>query len=60
MTDVRDLIVAHLKEIERPMTWLSKQTEIPYPTLYSILKEKTFNLSNDKKRKINEVLSTKF
>ena len=58
--DVRDAILLHLEEIERPLSWLSDKTEIPYPTLYSVLKQRTFAMSDRNIGKINRVLDTDF
>ena len=58
--DVRDAILLHLEEIERPLSWLSDKTEIPYPTLYSVLKQRTFAMSDKNIGKINKVLDTDF
>lgn len=58
--DVRDEILKHLEDIERTLAWLSTKTEIPYPTLYSIFKQKTFSLSFKNLTKINRVLGTDF
>ena len=59
-TDVRDDILKHLDDIERTLAWLSSKTEIPYPTLYSIFKQRTFSLSDRNLGKINHVLDTDF
>jgi len=58
--DVRDAILLHLDEIERNLSWLSEKTEIPYPTLYSVFKQKHFALSEKNLEKINNVLGTDF
>jgi len=58
--DVRDEILLHLKKIERPLAWLSKKTEIPYPTFYSVFRQKIFRLSDSNLEKINKVLETNF
>ena len=58
--DVRDAILLHLEQIERPLSWLSDKTEIPYPTLYSVLKQRTFSMSEKNIVKINKVLDTNF
>jgi predicted transcriptional regulator len=58
--DVRDAILLHLDEIERNLSWLSEKTEIPYPTLYSVFKQKHFALSEKNLEKINNVLVTDF
>lgn len=57
---VKDAILLHLEQIERPLSWLSDKTEIPYPTLYSVLKQRTFSLSDKNLEKINKVLDTDF
>jgi hypothetical protein len=57
---VRDEVLLHLEEIERTLAWLSDKTEIPYPTLYSVLKQRTFALSDSNLAKINRVLDTDF
>ena len=58
--NVKDAILLHLEQIERPLSWLSDKTEIPYPTLYSVLKQRTFSLSDKNLDKINKVLDTHF
>lgn len=58
--DLRDAILLHLEEIERPMSWLSDKTEIPYPTIYALLKQRTFSISDSNLEKINKVLGTDF
>lgn len=58
--DVRDAILLHLDEIERNLSWLSEKTEIPYPTLYSVFKQKHFALSDKNLDKINNVFGTDF
>jgi predicted transcriptional regulator len=59
--DIRDKITDYLKDVaERDLGWLAKKTDIPYGTLYSIFKQKTVKLSEEKKAKINEVLGTQF
>jgi predicted transcriptional regulator len=58
--DVRDAILLHLDKIERTLAWLSDKTEIPYPTLYSVFKQRTFVLSDKNLGKINKVLETDF
>ena len=58
--DVRVAILLHLEQIERPLSWLSDKTEIPYPTLYSVLKQRTFSMSEKNIVKINKVLDTNF
>lgn len=58
--DVRDLIMAKMTGEGRMMSWLSEMTDIPYDTLYSCLKKKSFMLSDDNLNKINEALETDF
>jgi hypothetical protein len=58
--DVRDAILLHLDEIERNLSWLSEKTEIPYPTLYSVFKQKHFALSDRNLDKVNNVFGTDF
>lgn len=59
-TDVRDDIMAHLKNIERGLKWLCRQTKLNYNTMYSTLVQKLIELSDDKLQAINQVLKTKF
>ena len=58
--DVRDEILNHLEKIERSLMWLSKKADINYNTMYSIFIQKTIELSEDKLKKINTMLETKF
>ena len=58
--DTRDVLLLHLEEIERNLSWLSEKTQIPYPTLYSVFKQKHFALSEKNLEKINNVLRTDF
>jgi lambda repressor-like predicted transcriptional regulator len=58
--DVRDEILDHLKEIERPLSWLSLKSGINYSTIYSVLRQRTFNFSEENMAKINNVLGTNF
>lgn len=58
--DTRDVILLHLEKIERNLAWLSDKTRIPYPTLYSVFKQKHFSLSEKNLEKINNVLGTDF
>lgn len=59
-SNIKDDILVHLQEIERPMTWLSRKTEIPYGTLYAIFIQRIMNLSDKYLVKINKVLGTDF
>lgn len=56
--DVRDLIAAHLKEIERDWAWLSRKTDIPYATIYSCFVQRLFKVSEDNLKIINNILET--
>jgi hypothetical protein len=58
--NVKDLILLHLEAEERPLAWLSRKTEIPYPTLYSIFVQRIMNLSDKNLAKINEAMETDF
>lgn len=59
--DIRTEILNHLKnKEERSLTWLSKKTGIKYSSLYSIMVQRTYDLSPENKAKINEVLGTDF
>lgn len=58
--DNRDLVKAKLEEIERDWAWLSRKTEIPYPTIYSCFVLRHFKASEENLNKINEVLETDF
>jgi hypothetical protein len=58
--DARDAVLLHLEEIERNLSWLSEKTQIPYPTLYSVFKQKHFALSEKNLEKINNVFGTNF
>ena len=60
ITDVRDAILQHLKDIERPLAWLSEKADIPYSSCYSVFKQRTFALSQENLTKINTVLGTDF
>ena len=59
-TDNRDLILEHLKDIERDLAWLSRKTEIAYGTLYSCFTHRLFKISEDNLNKINTVLGSSF
>ena len=58
--DLRADILQHLEGIERTLAWLSDKTEIPYATLYSVFKQRTFALSDRNLGKINKTLGTDF
>jgi hypothetical protein len=59
-SNVKDDILLYLQEIERPMSWLSRKTEVPYGTLYAIFIQRIMNLSDKNLAKINKVLDTDF
>ena len=59
-SNVKDEILLYLEQEERPLAWLSRKTEIPYPTLYSIFIQRIMNLSDKNLAKINRVLDTDF
>jgi len=58
--DVRDQINERLVELERNLSWLQRKTEIPYGSLYSILKQKVMDLNEDHLVIINTALETDF
>lgn len=58
--DVRDQILNEMERGGRKLTWLAEQTGINYNTLHSCLKHKTFDLSEENLKKINNVLETDF
>lgn len=60
--DVRDLIVEHLKkpEVDRRISWLSKQTGLSYGHLYFILVRKERELTTENRETINRILGTQF
>lgn len=58
--DVRDMILEEMEAGGRKLVWLSEQTGINYHTLYGCLKHKTFSLSEDNLKKINDILETDF
>lgn len=60
LTDVRDIILHRMKSEGRTLAWLSRFTGISYDTLFSCLKNKMFNLSQENLDKINEALGTDF
>ena len=51
-SNVKDEILLYLEQEERPLAWLSRKTEIPYPTLYSIFIQRIMNLSDTNLAKI--------
>jgi len=60
VTDPRVLIKDHLKEIVRPLKWLSTVTDIPYGTIYGIFEQNTMELNQERLDKINQGLGTDF
>lgn len=58
--NVRDEILAYLEKEERNMAWLSRKTDIPYGSLYSIFVHRIMSLSDSNLAKINRVLDTDF
>jgi hypothetical protein len=58
--NVKDEILLYLEQEERPLAWLSRKTEIPYPTLYSIFIQRIMNLSDTNLGKINKAMDTDF
>lgn len=44
----------------RQLSWLSDKTGINYNTLYSVLRRRIFDLSQDNLNKINQALETDF
>jgi len=58
--DVRDVIMAKMKNEGRVLTWLADRSGISYDTLYSCLKKKFFSLSEENLSKINKALGTDF
>jgi predicted transcriptional regulator len=60
LADARDLIMEKMDNEGRVLTWLAKETSIPYDTLYSCLKKKLFSLSDNNLTKINQALGTTF
>lgn len=58
--DIREQINDERIKQGRTLTWLAKTIEINYNTLYSIIVQKTINLTDDTKEKINDALGTNF
>jgi len=57
---VKDEILAYLEKEERNMAWLSRKTDIPYGSLYSIFIHRIMSLSDSNLAKINKALDTDF
>ena len=60
LTDVRDIIMDKMKSEGRALSWLSREAQISYDTLYSCLRDKKFSLSDDNLGKINKALGTTY
>jgi len=59
-SNVKDEILLYLEEQERPLAWLSRKSEIPYPTIYAIFIQRIMNLSDKNLATINRALDTDF
>ncbi len=53
--DIRDALMQNLKELDRDLAWLQRQTGIPYSTLYSICVQKVMYLDGERLDTIREV-----
>ncbi len=60
VVDVRDLINEKLLDSERNLLWLQRKTDIPYGSLYSILKQKVMDIKPAHLKLINAALETDF
>ena len=66
--DVREQVLAHLKDDDRSLLWMhdkiiekcGNDKKIPYGTLYSCLHQRLFKMSDDNLKIINETLGTNF
>tara|TARA_R110000868_G_scaffold194416_5_gene439845 strand:+ start:228 stop:431 length:204 start_codon:yes stop_codon:yes gene_type:complete len=58
--DTRVQILTYLKNEKRPLRWISKNTKIPYGSVYSIFKQKIMDLTQERLDQINEGLGTDF
>lgn len=58
--DARRLILNHLKQIKRPLAWITEVTDIPYGTVYGIFKQRIIELTQERLDKINKGLETDF
>jgi predicted transcriptional regulator len=58
--NVKDLILLHLEQEERPLAWLARKSGVPYGTLYGILVHKIMNFSDDNLKKVNKAMGTDF
>ena len=59
-TSVKDEILLYLETEERNLAWLSRKTDIPYGSLYSIFIHRIMVLSDSNLAKINGSLNTDF
>ncbi len=50
--DERTVVLQKLEKIERPLSYLSDKTGIPYNTLHSCLVRKLFRISEENTKKI--------
>jgi predicted transcriptional regulator len=58
--DTRDIILEWLEAEERTLAWLSTKSTIPYGTLYSIFKQRTFDLNEERLKLINDGTNKSF
>lgn len=58
--EIVDKIWLKLEEIERPLYWLAEKAEINYNTLYGIMRQRTYKISDKYLPSINDVLGTDF
>ena len=58
--NVKDEILLYLETEERNLAWLSRKTDIPYGSLYSIFIHRIMVLSDTNIAKINRALDTDF
>ncbi len=58
--DIRDAFMEHLAkpEVDRDLVWLAKQTGLSYSHLYYIFVRKERDLTEDNRKKLNELLTT--
>lgn len=59
-SDVRDVILAYLKDNERSLSWLCRKCNFSYNTMYNCFTHRHFDLTDDRLIVINETLGTKF
>lgn len=58
--DTRDIILNWLEKEERTLAWLSTKSTIPYGTIYSIFKQRTFDLNEERLKLINDGTNQSF